>query len=146
MNGPVNRLLDVAGVENDVRALATELEGDLLQVGRRGGLHDGAAHGGGAGEGDLVDVHVGGDGGASDLAEAGDDVEDTSGEAGLLDEVGKDKGGQRGLLGSLHDDGVAGGQGGADLPGEHEDGEVPGDDLAADAELVNAWLAVTASG
>lgn len=113
---PGDGLLDVGVVEHDVGGLAAELEGDLLEVGAGGSLHDLAADDGGAGEGNLVNVHVGGDGGTGDLAEAGDEVEDTGREAGLLDEVGEDESGQRGLLGGLHDDGVTGGQGGADLP------------------------------
>ena len=32
------------------------------------------------------------------------------------------------------DDGVAGGEGGGDLPGQHEEGKIPGDDLADDAQ------------
>ena len=40
-----------------------------------GGLHDQLADLGRAGEGDLVDVVVGGQGGARGLAEAGDDVD-----------------------------------------------------------------------
>lgn len=132
---PRDGLLDVGVGEDDVGGLATQLEGDLLQVGGGGGLHDGAANDGGAGEGDLVDVHVGRDGSTGDLAEAGDEVEDTGGEAGLLDEVGEDETRQGRLLGRLHDNGVAGGQGRADLPGKHEQGEVPGNNLTADTNL-----------
>ena len=78
---------------------------------------------------------VGGDGGAGDLAEAGEDVDDTGWEASLFDELGGVEGAERGLLGGLEDDDVAAGDGGADLPGPHEEGEVPGDDLAADTDL-----------
>src|SRR4051812_27017253 len=66
---PADGLLDVGVVEDNVGRLAAELERDLLQVGRRGGLHDRAADESGAGEGDLVDVHVRGEGGAGGLAE-----------------------------------------------------------------------------
>lgn len=132
---PADGLLDVGVVEDDVGRLAAQLERHALEVGGRGGLHDGAADGGRAREGDLVDVHVRRDGGARDLAEARDDVDDAGGEAGLLDELGEHETGEGRLLGRLEDDGVAGGQGGADLPRQHEQGEVPRDDLTADANL-----------
>ena len=67
----VGRALDRAGVgvvEDDVGALAAELERDLVQVARRG-LHDQLADLGRAGERDLVHVVVGGQGGARRLAE-----------------------------------------------------------------------------
>lgn len=95
---PGDGVFDVGVVEDDVGALAAELEGDLLQVALGGGLEDLATDEGGAGEGDLVDVHVGGDGGAGGTAEAGDDVDDAGGEAGLLDELGGVEGAERGEL------------------------------------------------
>ena len=42
--------------------------------------------------------------------------------------------GERGLLGELEDDGAAGGERGAELPGGHQQREVPGDDLRDDAD------------
>ena len=42
----------------------------------------------------------------------------------------KSRGGERRVLGGLEDHRVPGGQGGRDLPGQHEEGEVPRDDLA----------------
>jgi hypothetical protein len=110
----------------------TMLEGDLLQVGRGGGLEDCATNDGGTGESDLVDVHVRGEGGTSDLTETGDDVDDTRGEASFLDECGSDEGTKRGLFGTLQDDCVTASNGRANLPCPHEQGEVPGDDLGAD--------------
>ncbi len=50
--------------EYDERALAAQLQRHPLQVGGGGRRHDGAAHAGGAGEGHLVNIHVGGQGGA----------------------------------------------------------------------------------
>ncbi len=127
--------LDVGVVEDNVGGLAAELEGDLLEVGRGSSLENGAADEGRAGEGDLVNVHVGRDGGTGGLAETGDQVEDTSGEAGLLDELSKDEGREGGLLRSLHDNGVASGQSRTNLPREHEKREVPGNNLTADTKL-----------
>jgi hypothetical protein len=56
------------------------------------------------------------------------------GEAGLQRQLGDSKGRQRGLLGGLQDHGVAAGQGRAPLPGQHQQREVPGDDLADHAD------------
>ena len=53
VQGPVEGLLDVAVVEDDVRALTTELETRLLQVRLRGGLEDLATDERAAGERDL---------------------------------------------------------------------------------------------
>ena len=132
---PRNGLLNVGVVKDNVGRLATKLEGDLLQVGGGSSLHDGATNNGGASKGNLVNVHVRGNGGTGSLAEAGDQVEDTSREAGLLDELSENESRERSLLSSLHDDTVASGQGRANLPGKHEQREVPGDNLAADTNL-----------
>ena len=78
---------------------------------------------------------MGGDGSTGDLAEAAEQVEDTGGEAGLLDELGEDKSRERGLLSSLHDNNVSGRKGGTNLPCQHEKREVPGDDLTAHTNL-----------
>ena len=133
---PVDGLLDIGVVEHDIRRLTAELESNLLQVGGGGGLHDGTTNERGTGEGDLVNIHMRGDGGAGDLAESRDDVENTGGEASLLDVLGKYQSGQRSLLSRLQDDGVAGGKRRPDLPGKHEKGEVPWDDLAANTKLI----------
>ena len=53
----LDRLVDRGVVEDDVRGLAAQLQGDLLAVPATD-LRDGAADLGGAGEGDLVDVGV----------------------------------------------------------------------------------------
>ena len=75
-------------------------------------------------------------GGTSGLTETRDDVDDTGGEAGLLDQLSGDQGGERGLFGGLEDDAVSGSDGGSDLPCPHEEGEVPRNDLTAHAN----WL------
>lgn len=43
-SGPLDGLVEVAVVENDVGGLAAELEGDILEVGLGGSLHDLAAN------------------------------------------------------------------------------------------------------
>ena len=132
---PVDGLLDIGVVEHDIRRLAAQLESNLLEVGGGGGLHDSTPNERGTGEGDLVNIHMRGDGGTGDLAESRDDVENTGGEASLLDVLGKNQSGQRSLLSCLQDNGVASRKRRSDLPGKHEKGEVPGDDLAANTKL-----------
>ena len=78
---------------------------------------------------------MGGESSTGGLTETGDKVENTGGETSLLDELSEDEGRERGLLSSLHDDGVTGSQSRSDLPGKHEKGEVPGDNLTADTDL-----------
>ena len=53
VDGPGDGLLNITVIEDDVRALATELESDLLEVRVRRGLHDLASNEGAASEGDL---------------------------------------------------------------------------------------------
>lgn len=131
---PGDGVFDISVVEDDVGALATQFESDLLQVALSSGREDLATDEGRSGEGNLVDVHVGRDGGTSGTTEAGDNVDDTRGETGLLDELGGIESAERGELRGLHDDSVSSSDGRGDLPGEHEEGEVPGDDLAADTD------------
>ena len=88
--------------EDDVGALAAELERDALEVRAGGGLHDQLADLGAAGEGDLVDVVVLGDGRAGGLAVAGDDVDARRREARFHRELADARGAeQRRLLGGL---------------------------------------------
>ena len=83
---------------------------------------------------------MGGESSTSDLAKAGDDVDDTGWEASLFDELGGVESAERGLLGGLENDGVAAGDGRADLPGPHEKGKVPWDDLRDDTDLRHVLL------
>ena len=55
-------------------------------------------------------------------------------QVGLLADLGEEQRGQRGGLGRLEHDRVAGGQRRGDLPRQHQQREVPRDDLAGDAE------------
>jgi len=119
--------------EDDGGRFTAEFEGDLFEV-AGGGDGDEFADLGRSGEGDLVDERVGGEWGAAGLAEAGEDIDDAGGEAGLDDELGETEATEGGLLGELENDGAAGGEGGTELPGGHEQGEVPGDDLGDDTD------------
>jgi hypothetical protein len=137
---PVNGLLDVGVLEDDVGGLATKLEGDLLEVGGSSSLHDLSANDGGTSEGDLVNVHMRGESGTGSLAVTGDKVEDTGRETSLLDELSEDESGERSLLSSLHDDSVTSGQSRSDLPCQHEKGEVPRDNLTADTDRLGSGV------
>ncbi len=119
--------------EDDVRVLAAELERDVLDV-DRGGLEDGAPRGGAAGEGDLVDEAAQGDLLARAGAGPGDHVHHARGEAGLDGHPPELERRERGELRGLEDAGVAGGEGGRELPSGHQERVVPRDDLAADAD------------
>lgn len=76
-SGPLDGVVEVAVVKDDVGRFSTELEGDGLQVGRSGGLHDLTTDGTGTGKGDLADPGVLGDGGTDSGSVSVDDVDDT---------------------------------------------------------------------
>src|SRR5918996_1606541 len=136
VDDPLDRLVERRVVEDDVRGLAAELEGELLARSGDGPL-DLLAHLGRAGEGDLVHVGVLDDLGAG-APVAGDDVDDARGQPGLAEDVAEEERAERRRLGRLEDDSVAGRERGRDLPREHEEGEVPGDDLAGDPDRPRA--------
>ena len=86
-----------------------------------------------AGERDLVDP-LAADEVRAGRAVAGDDVDDAGRHLRLAADVGEQERRQRRRLGGLEHDGVAARERGRDLPGEHQEREVPGDDLRGDAE------------
>ena len=67
-------------------------------------------------------------------AVARDDVDDAWRQLGLAEDVAEEQRGQRRRLGRLEHDRVPGRERRRDLPREHQQREVPGDDLARDAE------------
>ena len=75
-----------------------------------------------------------GDQRAAGLARAGDDVDHARRQVGLLADLGEGQRGQRRGLGGLEHHRVAAGQRGGNLPGQHQQREVPRDDLAGHAE------------
>ena len=121
--------VEVGVGEYHVRALAAQLESRALErIGR--GLLDDLGRIDVAGEGDLVDIRVGDECRAGRLAHAVDDIDDTVRETRLAGELGHPERRERRLLGRLEHDRVPAGQGGSPLPREHQQREVPGDDLA----------------
>ena len=127
---PLHGGLEIGVAEDDVGRLAPELEGDALQRARRLAV-DLLPHLGRAGEGDLVDQGMVDERAAGRRSEAGDDVDDARRNPGFEQELPQTERGERRLLGGLQHGGVAAGQCGRELPGAHEEREVPGDDLPA---------------
>ena len=85
-----------------------------------------------AGEGDLVHVGVL-DEQLPRFPVAGDHVEDARGQAGILRQLGERESGERRELGGLEDDRAPGGERGSDFPGDHQQREIPRDDLPDDS-------------
>ena len=98
-------------------------------------MHDQPARRGLARERDLCDARIGCERFSSLGAKSVDDVENTGGQK-IANKVHQHHEAHGRLLGWLHDDAVAGRDRGGNLPGRHEDREVPRDDLSDDAE----WL------
>ena len=112
VGGPGGGQLHVGVGEDDVGALAPELERDPLHlVGTAG--HDGPPDLGRAGEADLAHGRVGHEALPDHAALAGQDLEDPFGESGLQGQLSDAQRAERGQLGRLEDHGVAGGQRGA---------------------------------
>ncbi len=125
-------LIERSVFEDDVGRLPSQFKGQSLLRPGQGAL-DALADFRRTGEGDLVDIGVGGQGRAG-RAGAGDDVDDTGRKVRLADDLGQEERGERRRLGRLEDDGVAGCQGGGELPRRHQQREVPRNDLPGHAD------------
>src|ERR1700722_4198914 len=125
-------LVDRRVLKNDVRRLATEFEREFfVRAGER--FRDELADVGRAGERDFVDVGMLDDGRAG-FARAGDDIDNAFGKFGFLENLREAHRGDAGGLGGFDHNRVAAGERGSDLPRGHEQREIPGDNLADDAE------------
>ena len=118
--------------EEDVGRLAAQFQRDRNQV-LAGVLHDEPASGGFAGEGNLGHARAGGQRLARFEAEAVHDVEH-AGRQQIANQLRPDQDAGRCLLGRLEHHAVARGQRRRQLPGGHQDREVPGNDLTDDAQ------------
>jgi hypothetical protein len=131
----LDRGIEIGVVEDDEGRLAAQFERQgLARAG--GGAADRAADLGRAGEGDLVDLR--GHQRRAGPAVAGDDVDHARGQPGLDADLGKGQRGERRVFGRFQHHGVARGERRGDLPGQHQQREVPRDDLPADAERAEA--------
>ena len=128
----LDRLVERRVVEDDVRGLAAELQRQRL-VGAGDAAVDPPADLRRAGERDLVDARMGHER-HPDLARPRDDVDDARRQVGLAADLGEEQRRERRRRGGLEHDGVARGERRRDLPGQHQQREVPRDDLGGDAE------------
>ncbi len=118
----------VAVIEEDVGRLAAQFQrGRNDAVGCSQG--DLTADFGGAGEGQLAEALVVQHVLAGLAAGTGDDVEDACGND-ILHQLGQFQHAERGFAGRLDNCAAAAGQHGGQLPGSHQEGEVPGNNLA----------------
>ena len=108
--GRLERGIDIAVGEDDVRRLAAQFQAEPLQVGFAGGLQQPPGRANAACEADLIDVHVQRQRFAGGLTVAGDDVEDAIGQAGLLAILGQLQRGERGPFRRLQHHGAAASQ------------------------------------
>jgi len=128
VHDPLDRLIERGVLEDYVRRLAAKLQGQPLAAARERAL-DELADLGRAGERHLLDAWMRNQQ-RPGLAGTGDDVDDPSGKLRLLADLSEQQGGQRGRFSGLEHNGVARGQCRRDLPGQHQQGEVPRDHLA----------------
>ena len=127
--------LEVADIGQDqLRALATELQRDGLHVRFADGSQQCFADLRRARERDLVDHGVAGEGGAEDGARPRRDVEHPVREARFHRELGEPQGRQRRLRGGLEHHGIARRERRTELPGRDDERVVPGDDRADDPD------------
>ena len=87
MGSPVYSLVEVRIIIDDVGALSAELKSDVLEVALRCCLHDLATDECRARERHLLDLHMRRDCVTGCVPVASEDVDDTRGEAGLIDKV-----------------------------------------------------------
>ena len=130
---PIGGILEIGIGKDDLRVLAAQFEAKFLEV-RARRLKAGAAHGGGAGEGQHVDVHMFRQCLADGAARAGHHVVAAIGQARLLQDLAKDQRRGRSDLRRFGDDGAARGKDEGHAFAENEEGEVPGRDESHDAD------------
>ncbi len=127
-----HRAVEIGVLEHDERRFAAKLKRQFLARARRR-LADQPADFGRSGEGDLVDAGMRHQGLARS-AVARHDIDDAGRQARIAADFGEGQRGQRREFGGLQDDRIAGGQRRSDFPRQHQQREIPWDDLAADAD------------
>ena len=128
-----DRVVEIGVGEDDVRALAAELERHALERVGSEAHHLGAGRGR-AGERDLVDARVAHEVRADRRSVAGNDVDDAVGNADLVRQLGEPERRQRRLRIRLEHDRAAGRERGRELPRREHQRVVPRHDLTADAD------------
>lgn len=120
MDCPIDCLVDIRIVEDDVWTLSTELKGDVFEVAPCRSFHDLPPGEGRAGESDFLDTRVLANRLTSGVSVSDNEIVDTRGESGFVDHLSRHESGQRSELGAFHHDRVSGSQSGADLPAPHQ--------------------------
>ena len=133
--------VQVSIVIDNERRLATQFQSQLdALAGSR--PPDDAPDSRRASEGDLVQI-VMRDQRRARFITAGNDIDDARRQASFSDDLSEEQGGKRCVGRGFDDHGVAGRQCRRDLPGQHQQREVPGDDLTDHAQrLIVAQLSV----
>mmetsp|Transcript_25564 Transcript_25564/g.31017 ORF Transcript_25564/g.31017 Transcript_25564/m.31017 type:complete len:556 (-) Transcript_25564:83-1750(-) len=126
-----NSFVDVCVLAHDGSRLASQLQAHALEVGLCSSFHNVLTDLSGAGEGNLVNIPVFRNSLSCSFTVSCDDVDDTFGDTGLLDELSQLESGEWSLLGELEHNSVTGREGWGKLPRCHKQREVPGDNLAA---------------
>ena len=121
-------------VQHDGRVLAAHLQRHFLEVESAEIAREASSGLGRARERHHVHIHVAGRAAPRLGAPAGTDVEDAGGDTRLHRKLGDTQRGQGRFLGGLDDDRIARGECRADLPGQHQQREIPGQDQADDAD------------
>ena len=128
VNQPFDRAIQIGVIKHDVRRLAAQLQSQrLARACRR--LTNAAPHGGGAGKGDLVDILMGNNH-LAHSAITGDNVNHTLRQSSLTANVSKKQRRQRSILRRLQHHRVAHRQRRRDFPRQHQQREVPRNDLS----------------
>src|ERR1700733_7506639 len=133
--------VQIGVLEDDVRGLASKFQGHMLQV-LRGGLDDELADLSRSREGDLVDSRMPCQRGACRFAEARDDVYHAIGKTRLLHNFAEAQRREGRFLRHLEHYGTTRGKRRGQLPGSHEQREVPGDNLSHDTDWLRSCVRV----
>ncbi len=133
LHGALHRLVQVGVIEDDKWRVAAQLQGHLLDP-RRALLHQLGAHFGGAGEGNLADLGVGGQLVADVAGRAGHDAEHALGNSGALGQLDHRQRRERRLRCRLDDHGAASRQRRAGLAGDHRRRKIPRGDRRGHAD------------
>src|SRR5690606_2026345 len=129
----LDRLVQVGVVEHDERGVATQFQGNLLDV-LGAFFHQLATDFGRAGEGQLAYQGVAGQLAADFASAAGNHAQHASRDAGAVGQLDQGQGGVRGLRSRLEHHGAASGQGRAGFTGDHGGREVPRGDGRGNAD------------
>ena len=132
-DGAVDGEIEVGVVHDDDDVLAAHFQMALFERGRAGGADD-AAHFGGAGEADEVDIGMLQERRAGVGPVAENDVHDAARQAGFVENLHQIVGGERRIFGGLDDHRVAADQRGHRFPRRNRHREIPGRDQSRDAD------------